>query len=57
MFESPFFWRHFVTYVSGAALVGLGLAFPPTAPYFIPAGAGLLGLAGTRTLEPKDKTP
>lgn len=49
--KSGTFWRQLGTYVVGGLFVGLPLFVPalaPLAPYLIPAGATMLGLAGTR---------
>ena len=49
--KAPTFWRQLAVYVVGGAFVGLPLFVPalaPLIPYLVPAGAGMLGLAGTR---------
>lgn len=54
-FQGPYFWRQLATYVVGAAFVGVPIFVPalaPVAPYLVPLGASMLGVAGTKFLRP-----
>jgi hypothetical protein len=48
-------WKRLATYALGGASIVAGALIPVAAPYLVPAGIGLLGLATPLPEKPKSK--